>query len=341
MQDPTKTVFISYRRVDDIAAVCVCSELEKAGYRVLIDRDFGSGEFPEAIKSSILSSGNFVVILSPGCFANCSNKKDWLRTEIEIAMSVLPDMNILPFFVNGFSFDNPADAEDLKKSGTKTVQLSKYNGVPCLPKHLDEAIALLTKYIRSFKWENRKRFEIDLTSNEDKPLLGEILSPYNAYNLAKTFLHSDRSEDAVNYATRSIELDSDNPEAFFIRAWAYQKLNEIDLAIENYKQCLRLDRHHFGALNNLGSANYQKGNYREALLDLYMAIAVDTDPGRSYFHLANVLRKLGFNEQALANYQYYLDQGEAAIYQHEEEVKQLIVETNREIQKQNRKTKTK
>lgn len=82
-------IFISYRRDGgrDIARP-IKLELEKHGYSVFLDFDeLKDGSFNQKIKDAISSAPIFIVILSSHALDRCSNQDDWVRQEIEYAIS--------------------------------------------------------------------------------------------------------------------------------------------------------------------------------------------------------------------------------------------------------------
>lgn len=77
-------VFISYRRVGgDAIAQFLKQNLLRRRLRVFLDvSDLKSGHFGQAISSTIASTPNFVVVLTPGALDLCEDENDWLRREI-------------------------------------------------------------------------------------------------------------------------------------------------------------------------------------------------------------------------------------------------------------------
>lgn len=82
-------IFISYRREGgrDVARP-IKLELEKHGYNVFLDFDeLKDGRFNQKIKDAIESAPIFLVILSSHALDRCTNQDDWVRQEIEYAIS--------------------------------------------------------------------------------------------------------------------------------------------------------------------------------------------------------------------------------------------------------------
>ena len=97
-----KTVFISYRRKDISWALLVYHRLTANGYDVFFDyTSIPSGDFEQIIISNIKARAHFLVILTPTSLDRCNEPGDWLRREIETAISV--KRNIVPLFFDSFS----------------------------------------------------------------------------------------------------------------------------------------------------------------------------------------------------------------------------------------------
>lgn len=94
--------FISYRRDGgaDVARL-VHDSLQRRGLEIFLDRDgLKEGRFDSNLCRNIDNSPNFLLILSPGCLDRCANEGDWVRREIEYAMS--RNKNIIPIALEKF-----------------------------------------------------------------------------------------------------------------------------------------------------------------------------------------------------------------------------------------------
>jgi len=92
-----KTVFISYRRTNVSWALPVFQNLTNHGFDVFMDYTgtaSGSGDFERVMHGNINSRAHFLVLLTPSALDRCSEPADWLRREIEAAISI--ERNIVP-----------------------------------------------------------------------------------------------------------------------------------------------------------------------------------------------------------------------------------------------------
>jgi len=102
--DPNKTVFISYRRsVSKHFARLIFNHLREHDYDVFMDvESIDSGQFDKVILNQISARTHFIVLLSKGSLKRCQNTDDWLRQEIEEALTL--GRNVVPILDEGFNF---------------------------------------------------------------------------------------------------------------------------------------------------------------------------------------------------------------------------------------------
>jgi hypothetical protein len=120
-----KTVFVSYRRTDELWGQAIFQNLTLHGYDVFIDYDgIASGNFEAVILENIKARAHFLVLLTPTALERCRDPKDWMRREIEAALD--SQRNIVPLMLEGFDFGTPAIASQLTG---KLAALKEYNGL--------------------------------------------------------------------------------------------------------------------------------------------------------------------------------------------------------------------
>jgi hypothetical protein len=136
-----KTVFISYRRADFALAQLIHDHFDD--FDVFIDYlGIASGDFASTILENIRTRPHFVVILTRATAYRWRDESDWQRREVEAA--IVCRRNIVPIFVDGFSFSDPAIAAYLT-GGLAT--LSRYNGVTLLPEYFKAAMERLRRFL--------------------------------------------------------------------------------------------------------------------------------------------------------------------------------------------------
>src|SRR5208282_2485386 len=87
-----------------------------------------------------VARGHFLVLLTPSALERCDEPNDWLRREIETALSY--KRNIVPLTLEGFDFSMPEFVQRL--TGT-LAPLKHYNGLTIPPAFFDEAMERLRR----------------------------------------------------------------------------------------------------------------------------------------------------------------------------------------------------
>jgi hypothetical protein len=139
-----KTVFISYRRTNLPWALAIYQNLTSRGYDVFFDyKSINSGDFEQVILGNIRARAHFVLVLTPSALERCGQPGDWLRREIETAIT--EKRNIVPLFLEGFKFGDPVLSKQLTG---KLILLKNYNGMNVPADFFDEAMERLhTRYL--------------------------------------------------------------------------------------------------------------------------------------------------------------------------------------------------
>lgn len=109
-----KDVFISYRREGGTEmAHLLHHRLENDGYAVFMDRQLESGRYDEPLYKRIEECTDFLLVVSPKCFDECTDPKDWVRREIKHAL--LHEKNIIPVCMSGCTIpeDIPESVQEI------------------------------------------------------------------------------------------------------------------------------------------------------------------------------------------------------------------------------------
>lgn len=124
MSNTQYDIFISYRRTDgkDIARA-LKESLSARGYRVFLDYDaLQDGVFDRRILDAIDSAPIYILLLTAHCLDRCVNENDWVRLELEHALThgkqivpLVPDKQFTTF---------PADTPDFIRKGLGQHQYS-------------------------------------------------------------------------------------------------------------------------------------------------------------------------------------------------------------------------
>ena len=321
-----KTVFLSYRRTNAPWALAISQNLTHHGYDVFFDfNGIASGDFESVILENIRARAHFIVLLTPSALERCGEPGDWLRREIETALSI--QRNIVPLMLESFDFGAPGIARQL--SGTLAA-LKSYNALRVPAEYFDEAMERLrTKFLnvpveavlhpasplarQAAKVEQSAASaaptvtEKELTAQEwfergvNASDLDEQIRFYSEAirlepDIANAFYNRGRAhhakgdvEGALKDYNEAIRLQPDHAAAFN-RGFAYDNKGDLNGAIENYSEAIRLKPDYAGALNNRGLALYYKGDVEGAPKDCNEAIRLQPEYAFA-FHNRGLARK--------------------------------------------------
>ena len=110
-------IFISYRRLGGLeTARNLRDRLVSLHYNVFFDlTSMREGKFNQQIFEEISKADDFILILSEGALDRCPDEQDWLRMEIQKALSL--HKNIIPIWTpafSGYPSSLPRDIADIK-----------------------------------------------------------------------------------------------------------------------------------------------------------------------------------------------------------------------------------
>lgn len=134
-------IFISYRREGGAdKARQLESEFRGRHYDVFLDFDeLKDGKFDRSIESAIKNAPIFVLILTPGALDRCKEVDDWVRKEIECAIT--SKCKIIPVQFDN-CFDIPSDLPSHIREGIEGHQFSEINTRSHYRKTVDELVEI-------------------------------------------------------------------------------------------------------------------------------------------------------------------------------------------------------
>jgi tetratricopeptide (TPR) repeat protein len=275
---PNKTVFISYRRsVHKHLSLLLFKDLRARGFDTFRDSDtMGAGEFEKIILNQIAARTHFVVLLSYGTLERCSEPGDWLRREIEYALDT--GRNIIPVLVDGFKFN---DAE----------------------KHLTDKLSRLKDFqAQPLYTEETELYEVGL----DKLANQKLRMPIYAPELHRVLPADERKveqiiEEAINAPTPTQEELT--AEQYFARGYLKGETGDLEGALADYDEAIRLNPEYAEAYNNRGIARRRKGDLDGAIADYTRSIEFNNPQLHLPYNNRGIARRRkGDLEGALADY---------------------------------------
>lgn len=128
-------IFISYRRLDEHGNISgrdqarlIAKQLQLEGYRAFFDySEIRDDEFDKVIIPAIENCKVFILVLTKDALNRCANNEDWVRKEIETALSsgckiinVTPDNTF-----NGWPSNLPSSLDRIKKIQISDIQFGQ------------------------------------------------------------------------------------------------------------------------------------------------------------------------------------------------------------------------
>jgi hypothetical protein len=143
MGDPDNSIFISYRRkLSPFVARSIFENLISHKYDTFMDvESIDSGSFENIIFHQIAARTHFLVILTPGTLEPTSKSGDWLRREVEHAITL--KRNVVPVMAQGFEFSKEAEHFPKGRFPGGVEELRGFNGIDVPHDYFDEAMCKL------------------------------------------------------------------------------------------------------------------------------------------------------------------------------------------------------
>jgi protein O-GlcNAc transferase len=111
-----------------------------------------------------------------------------------------------------------------------------------------------------------------------------------------------------------LEIDPQNSKAYKHLGNIFLKRNDIDLAIESYKQSLSIDPDYIDSYKQLGNAFLRKGSFQDAILSYQKALTINPNQVDILFNLGIVFQDSGDLNNAEESYKKSIESG-AKFYQ--------------------------
>lgn len=266
-----KSVFISYRRTNSFHALAVFQHLTALGCDVFYDLDtLRGGDWRQVILENIRARAHFLIILTPSAVERFDEPNDVMRWEIETALD--SRRNIVPLMLEGFSFH----AARPYLTG-KLAALPDFNALE-IP-------------ARFFQYAMQELYEKRLQQDTDT-----ILYPASAAAQALA-----DEQQRVAQSRPPVSEENLSVEELFERGFIRAGEGDLDGAIADYSEAIRLKPDFAEAYNNRGIAKYEKGDYAGAMIDHDMMIRLQPDDG-AYNNRGLVKAAAGDWAGALADY---------------------------------------
>ena len=284
-----KTVFISYRRTNISWALAVSQNLTSHGYDAFFDfPGIASGDFESVILANIKARAHFVVLLTPSALERCGDQGDWLRREIETALDT--NRNIVPLMFEGFDFDNPAIGGQLTG---KLAGLKRYNALRVPAEFFAEAMnRVRTNYLNvpldsvlhPPSLSARQVTETQQVAANAAPKVEEKeLTAQEWFERGNARLKKDDLDGAIEDCSEALRLKPDYVNAYVVRGEGRRRKYEYAAAFEDFTEALRLDHNHVNAYIGRGNVRRNKLDHDGAIEDYNEALRLKPDYAEAYY----------------------------------------------------------
>lgn len=331
-----KTVFISYRHTNLPWALNIYQDLTHHGYDVFFDyQGLNSGDFEPVILGNIRARAHFVVVLTPSALERCNEPGDWLRREIECAMD--EKRNIVPLMLESFDFGSPLVMQALTG---KLAVLSHYQGLRVYSEYFFEAMERLRDgflkvtvgdiYLPSLNAEAKEiTEEHQIAASGAGDVKHKALEAQLWFERGYEFWERRIFDEAIRCYDEAIRLLPEQDPAYLVAAYnnrgiAHRDKGNLNLAIADFNEAIRLEPEAAGAYDNRGQARHATGDAEGALTDYAEAIRLLPTFYDAYFHRALAWEKKRNDTAAIADYQEYLRLGGGIRNGDEEKVHKII-----------------
>lgn len=334
-----KTVFLSYRRTNIPWALAIFQNLTQNGFDVFFDYNgISSGDFERVILGNIVSRAHFLVLLTPSALERCDDPEDWLRREIETALST--QRNIVPLMLESFDFAAPGLAHQM--TGALTG-LKNYNGLRIPPDYFEAAMERLrTKFLNVPLTAVLHPVSVSAQQAADEQKAAANAAPtvqeteLTAQQWFERGMAAADPEEKIRAYSEAIRLYPDYAEAFRNRGIAHHSVDDLSAALADYGKAIRLNAKDFHAYHNRGMIRARKGDdagakedydhairlklelalpvlekgihfrragqYEKAIREFNEAIRLNPDYAEAYFNRGKTLRDQDDDERALKDY---------------------------------------
>ena len=300
-----KTVFLSYRRTNFPWALAIFKDLTQHGYDVFFDYNgIASGDFEQVILGNITARAHFLVLLTPSALERCHDPEDWLRREIETALS--SQRNIVPIMLESFDFATLGAIDQLTGS---LAGLRSYNGLRIPPDYFDAGMERLrTKFLNvpltavlhpSSASAQQAADEQQAAANA-APAVQE--TELTAQQWFERGLSAADQAERIRCYSEAIRLYPDYAEAFRNRGIARHSMGDIDGALADYNDAIRLKADDFHAFHNRGVIRDKMGDREGAQQDYNKAIRLKLDLARPLVQRGIESRRRGLFEGAVREF---------------------------------------
>jgi tetratricopeptide (TPR) repeat protein len=299
----TNSVFISYRRdASAYLAQAVFQDLHANHIDVFYDiESIKAGRFDTILLNQIAARPYFMPVLTPGTLDRCVNQGDWVRREIEHAMSV--KRSFVPVHTPEFDF------ADIDKYLTPDVAgaLKRFNMLEIPHRYFKYAMQevrtfLIPTSIATAATSSEASQAVDSAMQRAINEPGITEQQLTAQEHFEKGKQASSLDDQITHYTEAIRLDRTFANAYNNRGLAYNDKGEYDKALEDLNTSIQLDPTSASAYSNRGISWFNKGAYDKAIQDYNEALRLDPSFATIYTNRGSAWNEKGAYDKAIQDY---------------------------------------
>ena len=162
----------------------------------------------------------------------------------------------------------------------------------------DYAEALVNRGLIRLSQENKTAALSDLDlAHRSKPHIKQIWDLVVGLKV-----EAQEYSDAILLLINIIEIDPENENRLVTLALCYQKVGDLDAALETYQKALAIKPDCINALINMGITLKDQGKLKEALQAYNKVLTIEPNSFEAYSNMGNVLKDYGKLEEAFDAY---------------------------------------
>ncbi|MDH4371753.1 MAG: tetratricopeptide repeat protein, partial [Nitrospira sp.] len=320
MTQVEKTVFISYRRINESWALAVYLNLTHSGFDVFIDYEgIASGDFERVILENIRARAHFLVLLTPAALDRCDEPNDWLRREIEEALEAR--RNVVPLMLEGFDFRTPTIASKLTG---KLARVQRYNGMTIKSaEHFNAAMTKLRDKFLNVPLDavlHPASASAQQAAKDQKIAIAAASPVPDSESSALLWFErgykASDPDQQILYYTEALRLWPNSAVTHYMRGLARSNMGDHDGAITDCTEALRLKPEDAEAYVTRGVVRDRKGDLNGAITDCTEAIRLKPNFAKAYVTRGVVCADMGDHDAAITDCTeaLRLDPNDAAAY---------------------------
>lgn len=166
-----------------------------------------------------------------------------------------------------------------------------------------------TSYVAHNNLGNVYRLEGDLAKSEEeyKAALAIRKHPKTMANLGAVYRRRNQIDQAINTYKEALELDPNSPDAHFGLGIVYAQLGNFVAAQEQYQAAIEADPSKAGPYLNYGALLAENGQDEEAATQFRLALGIDPDNADALYNLGYALTSLNRPDEAIAAYAHAIE----------------------------------